>query len=300
MTVEETIDRINDNIVEITETYIDIKKHGVNYKACCPFHNEKTPSLVISPAKGIFKCFGCGEGGDAISFIQKHEGVDFREALIIGAKKLKIQFTWDVKEDNFNDAEYKRKEAFYIMLRKIADFYESQLKAAPKALKYLTARNISTDDDFCIGYAPEGNKLLEYAASNGIKRDALIEIGLVKENEDKSGCYDFFRDRIMFPIANQRGKIIGFTGRTMSKEPKIAKYLNSPESDIYHKGEELFGLNIARGAIKREDLAYLVEGNPDVKRLHQIGVTNTIAPCGTALTVEQAQLLKRYTNKVVV
>lgn len=303
MDIRTAIERVNDHPVEIIETYIELKKAGRNYEGKCPFHGEKTGSLIVSPGKGMFKCFGCGVGGDALTFIQKHEGLnnngsDFLESLKIGAKKLNFQFEIDKKKNEFNDAEYKRKESFHIMMQKVSDFFEEQLKNSAKAKKYLTERNFTYDDDFSLGYAPAGNKLLAFADANGIKRDSLIAMGLIKEQDDKKGCYDFFRDRLMFPISNERGKIIGFTGRTFSQDKKIAKYLNSPETDIYHKSEVLYALNIARGTIKREDLAYIVEGNPDVKRMHQIGITNTIAPCGTALTIEQARLLKTYTNKV--
>jgi len=298
MNVKEAIDRINDHVVEITETYLELKKEGTNYKACCPFHNEKTPSLVISPAKGKFKCFGCGEGGDAIEFIKKHEGVDFPEALKIGAKKLNFVFEFDKKENDFNDAEYKRRESFHLMMAKVSEFFEGELKKSAAAQKYIATRDFETGNDFSIGFAPAGNKLLEFADANGIKRNSLLEMGLIKENDDKNGFYDFFRNRIMFPISNPRGKIVGFTGRSLTDDKKIAKYLNSPETELFHKGNELFALNIARGAIKREDLAYLVEGNFDTMRMHKIGVTNVVAPCGTALTLEQAKLLKTYTNKV--
>lgn len=303
MIVKEAIDRVNDHIVEIVSTYVDLKKAGRNFEAKCPFHSEKTGSMIVSPAKGMFKCFGCGEGGDALTFIQKHEGYsnhgeDFIKSLKEGAKKLNFQFELDKKENDFNEAEYKRKEAYHIMLAKVVSYFEAQLLASPKAKKVLDDRKLNYEDDFSIGYAPAGNKLLEFADKSGIKRDALIKVGLIKVQDDNKGSYDFFRDRIMFPIANERGKIVGFTGRTLSNDKKIAKYLNSPETELYNKGEILYALNIARGAIKREDQAYLVEGNTDVKRMHQIGVTNTVAPCGTALTIEQARLLKRYTNKV--
>jgi DNA primase len=416
MDVREVIDRINEDIAQVVGNYVDLKIIGNKYKACCPFHNEKTPSFTVTPARGIYKCYGCGKGGDAVSFIQEHEGVPFKEALEIGAKKLNIDFQWITDKSNFNDEEYKHKESLKIVCQKAAEFFAGQLKLHPEAIKYLKDRGfdphsetwrepvkvqvpdkpaeakpvetdplfhdaaeltilaqkasisyiqrklsigskraekimaqleaagivgpvfpmaprtviltdleqlksisfngtppsaepepepdahvtVSVKDNhvlpFMIGFAPDGNELLKWAKKEAIKLNLLIEADLVKSKE--SHDYDTFRNRIMFPVANKSGKIIGFTGRTLSTDKATPKYLNTGDTPIYTKGNELFAINLARNEIRREDKAYLVEGNFDVARMHQIGVLNTIAPCGTALTVEQARLLKTYTNKV--
>lgn len=413
MDVREVVDRINEDIAEIVGNYVELKTIGNKYRACCPFHNEKTPSFTVTPARGIYKCYGCGKGGDAISFIQDSQGVDFKEAVEIGAKKLNLDFTWIADKSNFNDEEYKHKESLRIVCQKAADFFADQLKANPEALKYLNNRNFNpilatwtepvkkqqviapveskpeidslffdaaefvvlkndastsllqrklklgynrvdkilgqletagivgpmagykrevilsdleqlktllessaaTDEliedqapvesgiehennviPFMLGFAPDGNELLKWAKKESINVNLLIEADLVKSKEGRE--YDTFRNRIMFPISSKSGKIIGFTGRTLSNDKGIPKYLNTGDTPIYCKGNELFALNLARNEIKKEDKAYLVEGNFDVTRLHQIGVMNTIAPCGTALTVDQAKLLKQYTNKV--
>lgn len=299
MEVREVIDRINDDIVEIVSHFVELQPAGRNYKAPCPFHNEDTPSFVVSPAKGIYHCFGCGKGGDAISFIQEHEHIEFKEAVSLGAKKLNISFEWREVKD-FDDADYKHKESLRIVCQKAAEFFYNQLTKNLVAKEYVESRGfeVADDDPFLIGYAPPGNVLLKWSRENKINLQLLIEAGLVDKNDKTGQPYDFFRDRIMFPICNKSGKVIGFTGRALDETKKVAKYMNSPDTDIYNKAKELFGLNIARHSIKSENRAYLVEGNFDVKRLHSIGVNNSIAPCGTALTIEQARLLKLYTKNV--
>ncbi|MBV5334211.1 MAG: DNA primase [Sulfuricurvum sp.] len=305
MEVREVIDRINEDIADIIGNYVEIKTIGNKYKGCCPFHNEKTPSFTVTPARGIYKCYGCGKGGDAVSFIQDHEGVGFKEALEIGAKKLNLDFSWIADKSNFNDEEYKHKESLRIVCQKAADFFAEKLKENKEALKYIEDRNFSITENegdnnnfipFNIGFAPEGNELIAWAKKNSISLNLLIEADLIKSKDGRE--YDTFRNRIIFPIASKSGKIIGFTGRTLSTDKSIPKYINTGDTPIYCKGNELFALNLARNEIKKEDKAYLVEGNFDVTRMHQIGVINTLAPCGTALTVEQARLLKQYTNKV--
>ncbi len=301
MDVTQVIERIKDDVYEIVSSYVELKRNGRLYKACCPFHDEKTPSFTVTPDRGIYKCFGCGAGGDAISFIEKHEGVNFKEAVEIGAKKLRLDFNWQEAKP-FNQEEYKQRESLKIVCNKAADFFRVQLEASKEVQQYLTDRGFppQEDDAFLVGYAPDGNKLLDYAKQAGMKINLLIDAGLVKKSEH--GEYDAFRNRLMFPICNKSGEVIGFTGRSLDADPekvkKYGKYLNTAETDIFHKGEELYALNLARPNISKKERAYLVEGTTDVMRLHQIGVLNTIAPCGTALTVNQARLLKKYTNKV--
>lgn len=299
MQVKEAIDRINDEIVEVISHFIELKQQGRNYQGCCPFHNEKTPSFSVSPAKGIFKCFGCGKGGDSINFVMEHEKVEFIDALKIAAKKLNLQVEWQEQKRDFNDQEYKHKESLRIVCGKAAEFFQTCLINSKVATDYLKNRNFETDlaDPFMIGFAPAGNVLLKWVAENQISISLLKEAGLIGTN-DVGQPYDFFRDRIMFPICEKNGKVIGFTGRTILERKDLAKYLNTNDTDVFSKGKELFGLNIARHTIRNQNRAYIVEGNFDVKRLHNIGITNALAPCGTALTEDQALLLKLYTKNV--
>lgn len=288
------IEQINGEILSVVSNFIELKRSGVNHSACCPFHNEKTASFHVNQAKGIFKCFGCGKGGNAIEFIKEHEGVDFKQAVEIGAKKLKIDFEWK-KNTNFDQAKYKHIESLHIACNIVERFFAEQF-TNPEAEKYIKSRNfiIPTHGSFEIGYAPNGNALLTYARQNGVKTEILEEIGVLKSNE--KGIYDFFRNRLIFPISNARGQTIAFAGRDLKENSKV-KYLNSPESAIYIKGNELYALNAARITIKNEDRAYIVEGYPDAMRMHAIGISNTVATSGTALTIAQTNLLKRYTNK---
>jgi DNA primase len=299
MQVKEAIDRINDDIVEVISHFVELKQQGRNYQGCCPFHNEKTPSFSVSPSKGIYKCFGCGKGGDAISFVMDHEKCEFMEAVRIGSKKLNLQVDWQEQKRDFNEEEYKHKESLRIVCGKAAEYFQSCLKESPEALAYLKKRNFVTDatDPFMIGYAPSGNTLIKWAGEQNLNLNTLQEAGLIATN-DQGQRYDFFRDRIMFPICEKNGKVIAFTGRTLSERKDLAKYMNTGETDVFKKGNELFALNIAKQTIRNQNRAYIVEGNFDVKRLHSIGITNAIAPCGTALTEEQVLLLKQYTRNV--
>ena len=298
MEVREVIDRINDDIVEIISHFVELKQDGRNSKGRCPFHNENTPSFVVSPQKGIYKCFGCGKGGDAVSFIQEHEHVEFKEAIEIGAKKLNIQFEWREQKD-FNEQEHKQKESLRIVCLKAAQYFQQCITKNIVGKDYLKERKFKTspEDPFMLGYAPQGNTLMKWAEENQLNRHLLMEAGLIGFNEKNNQHYDFFRNRLMFPICDKTGKVVGFTGRALSADDK-AKYLNTPDTDIFSKGKELYALNIARHAIRREQRVYLVEGNFDVKRLHSIGVENTVAPCGTSLTIDQARLLKTYTKNI--
>ena len=302
MIVKEAIDKINDSVEEIVGSYVELKQKGRSYQAYCPFHDEKTPSFVVTPAKGLYHCFGCGKGGDAINFIQEHEGCDFKDALKKGASILNFQFEWDRKENDFNEAEYKHKESLYLLNKRLADFFSDQLPKHPTAVNYFKKRDQSTDNDFMIGYAPSGDTFFKAIDALNLNRDLLLELGVIGKSTygDGEGFYFRFQNRLMFPICNKNGKVVGFTGRdiTWKKGDKKGKYVNSPESAIFQKGEELYGLNVAKGAIKRADRAYLVEGNTDVTRLHQIGISNTVGASGTALSIEQITLLKRFSNKV--
>lgn len=301
MTVNDTIILVNENIDQIAESYLELKREGARYKGCCPFHTEKTPSFIITPSRGMYKCFGCGKGGDAIHFIQEIEGVDFKKALEIGAKKLNLEFKWeDNKRDDFDSKEYKEREALHIVCSAAAAFFVKQLQSNKNAQEYLTKRGYSKESiaDFEIGYAPLNNDLYKWAIAHGYQLDLLVKAGLVKKNESSMQYYDFFRNRIMFPIVDRSGKVIGFSGRSLDDLGKYPKYLNSPETLLFNKSKIVFGLNSARSSVKKNNRVYLVEGNFDVMRLYQIGVPNVVAPCGTALTKDQIQLLKQYSNNI--
>ncbi|MCT4643635.1 MAG: DNA primase [Carboxylicivirga sp.] len=295
MDAKRVIEQINDEIYEVVSGFVKLKKAGINYKACCPFHNEKTASFSVNPAKGIFKCFGCDKGGNAIEFIKEHENVDFKEAVEIGAKLLNLNFEWK-KSTNWDEAKFKHEESLKIACSIIEKFFLEQLNHKD-AQQYVKQRNLAIPENgsFSIGYAPNGNALLTHARGKGLKTEILEEIGVLKSND--KGVYDFFRNRLIFPVSNSRGQTIAFAGRDLNENSKL-KYLNTPESSIYIKGNELYALNIARFTIKNEDRAYIVEGYSDVLRMHDIDVVNTVATCGTALTNAQAKLLKKYTNKV--
>jgi len=289
------VETINSDVVSIVSNFIELKKSGVNHKASCPFHQEKTASFLVNPVKGIYKCFGCGKGGNAISFIMEHEGVEFKEAVEIGAKKLNINFQWK-RATKFDERKHKHTQSLHIACNLVEKFFIEQL-SNPKAQEYLKKRNwtIPENGNIDVGYASDKNALLNHARKNGIKLEILEEIGVIKA--DNNSFYDFFRDRLIFPISNSRGHTIAFAGRDLDYKAKV-KYLNTKESSVYVKSNELYALNSARFTIKNEDRAYIVEGYADVLRMHSIDVNNSVATCGTALTKSQAQLLKRYTNKI--
>jgi len=295
MDAKRVIEQINDEVYEVVSNFVTLKKAGINYKACCPFHNEKTASFSVNQAKGIFKCFGCDKGGNAIEFIKEYENVEFKEAVEIGAKLLNLNFAWK-KSTNWDEAKFKHEESLRIACSIIEKFFLEQVNHKD-AQQYIIERKLAIPENgsFNIGYAPTDNALLAHAREKGLKTEILEEIGVLKSND--KGVYDFFRNRLIFPVSNSRGQTIAFAGRDLNENPKV-KYLNTPESSIYIKGNELYALNVARFAIKNEDRAYIVEGYSDVLRMHDIDVINTVATCGTALTNAQAKLLKKYTNKV--
>lgn len=305
MIIKEAIDRLKENIVEVVSHYVELKSHGRSHEGCCPFHNEKTASFKVSESKGVFKCFGCGKGGDAITFIMEHDKVEFMEALKIGARKLNLQVDWNEEKKDFNVVEYQHKESLRILCGKVATYYQQCLRDSKTASDYITSRKfkideVPEDDLLMIGYAPAGNYLLKWAKENNINLSLLKEAGLIDYSTERNQDYDFFRDRIMFPICEKTGKVIGFTGRAIVDKKGVAKYMNSLDTEIFRKGNELYALNVARQPIRVESRLYMVEGNFDVKRLHSIGVFNVVAPCGTALTVDQIRLLKNYTKNVTI
>ena len=288
------------DIVDVVERYVPLKKGGANYSARCPFHNEKTPSFTVSPAKQFYYCFGCGAKGSAIGFIMEYAGMGFREAV----QDLASSCGMTVPDD---DPALKGKETakgaagLYDIMAQAMEFYRAELKKSTAAIEYLKGRGLTGEiaARFRIGYAPDGWQSLE-AAFPDYQAGNLVECGLVIEGESdgkRSKRYDRFRDRIMFPIINPRGQVIGFGGRIMGEgEPK---YLNSPETPIFEKGREVYGLPQARSAIRDTDTVIVVEGYMDVVALAQHGVANCVAALGTATTPVHVQKLMKQAGRIV-
>lgn len=292
--IEEVKRRID--IVELISGYIALKKTGRNYKANCPFHSEKTPSFMVNPDRQIFKCFGCGEGGDVFVFLKKIEGLEFGEALKLLAGRAGVE----LKEYKPSAAE-KRKETLLDISSLVSDIFHYFLtrhKFGKSALEYLKSRSITKEsvDSFKLGFAPhQKNFLFRFLVKKGFSPVDIVASGLVIPTSD--GPVDRFRGRIVFPIADIQGRVIAFSGRALgNQEPK---YLNSPETPIFKKSKTLYGINLAKAAIKKEKSAVLVEGNLDVISCHQVGTENVIAPLGTALTIQQVETIKKLTDSVL-
>lgn len=295
-------------IEEVVSDFLTLKKRGVNYIALCPFHNEKTPSFNVNPARNIYKCFGCGKGGDSVSFVMEHEKMTYPEALRYLAKKYNIEveeiYNRDSEEEKKTESE---REGLYVVNAFAQRYFTETLLNTDEGksigLSYFKERGLSDHviHKFQLGYAPKGkNVFTETALKEGYKLDYLIKSGLTIQSEDNSEkIYDRFAGRVMFPIHNLTGRVIGFGGRTLVKDTK-AKYINSPENEIYHKGNILYGMNLARKAITREDNCFLVEGYMDVISMHQCGIENVVASSGTSITIEQIRLIKRYTNNITI
>ncbi len=288
------------NIVEVVGAYVRLLPAGKNYKALCPFHQEKTPSFYVSPEKGLWHCFGCGAGGDVIDFVQRIEGLTFTEAIAKLSRQLGIRW----QPSQATRREEWTKERLLQLNQWAVEFYERVLWASEvgeRARQYLFQRQISTATArmFRLGYAPAAWDVLVKAAQEGnFKIDELMQAGLAQKVREGQGFIDRFRDRLMFPIFNPQGEPIGFGGRILSEgEPK---YLNTPETPLFQKRKVLYALNLARNAIREKGEAILVEGYMDAISLHQAGFTNTVATMGTALNADTVQILKRYTNKVII
>lgn len=296
------------NIIDVIQEYIPLKKVGASFKALCPFHQEKTPSFIVSEEKQIWHCFGCNLGGDVFGFIKQYEGLEFPEVLRILAKKAGIQL------ERQNPAWQNRRTKILDILKLAAEFYHQTLlksQIAQTARQYLKNRQLAelTIDEFKIGYAAPGwQTVSDFLKKRGYKDQEILESGLAVSKISspnqvslKSGLtyYDRFRERIMFPIWDIYGNIIGFGARTMSVEQKIAKYINTSDTLVYHKSEVLYAMHKAKQAIRQENLAVIVEGYMDVISSHQAGIKNVVAVSGTALTLEQLNLLKRHTNNIV-
>ncbi len=305
----ETIDRIYAaaNIVEVVGDYVTLKRKGANYQACCPFHSEKTPSFVVSAAKGLFKCFGCGKGGNAVTFVMEHDGVTYPEALKIVAKKYGIE----VKERELSQEEVQRnddRESMFVLNSWAYDYFIDTIhnneEGVAIGLSYFRLNRGFSDATirkFGLGFAPSGGDTMSQAASKaGYKEEFMLSTGLSLKRESDGRIYDRFRDRVIFPIHNISGRIVGFGGRTLRTDKKVAKYQNSPESEIYSKKRELYGLHFAKKAIQQADYVIMVEGYTDVISMHQAGIENVVSSSGTSLTTEQIRLLGRFTTNITV
>ena len=305
----ETVDRIYAaaNIVDIVGDYVTLKRKGVNYVACCPFHNEKTPSFVVSPSKGLYKCFGCGKGGNAVTFVMEQEAVSYPEALKMVAKRYGIE----VREEALSDEELRRnddRESMFALNDWAAEYFANFLHRDSEGinvgLSYFRQKRGLTEatiKKFGLGFCPsKGDRMTQDALTAGYKQEFLLSTGLSLVSERNGGLYDRFRDRVIFPVHNISGRIVAFGGRTLRTDKQVAKYQNSPESEIYSKKRELYGLYFAKRAIQQQDFAILVEGYLDVISMHQAGIENVVASSGTSLTTEQIRLLGRFTKNITV
>jgi len=311
---KETIDQIyhTADILEVVGDYVPLKRNGQNYWACCPFHNEKSPSFSVAPAKGFYKCFGCGKSGNVVNFVMDIEGSSYPEALRALAKKYGISIPEEEERTPEEQLRQNERDSQYIVSNWAKDHYHSLLLKTEEGMGvgygYLRERglNLGTIQTFELGYSlDQWDDLLKAAEKAGHQLKYLEKTGLVVQRQDDQGQdtgrrYDRFRGRVMFPIHNVSGRVVGFGARTLKRDDKMAKYLNSPESEIYHKSDVLYGLFQARQAIRHEELCYLVEGYLDVLSLHQGGIKNVVASSGTSLTEGQIRLIKRYTDNVTV
>lgn len=303
-----TIERILDTaqIVEVVSDFVSLKKRGTNYVACCPFHHEKTPSFSVSPSKGIFKCFGCGKAGSAVTFVMEHEQMSYVEAL----KYLGNKYGIEVKEKEESQEEAQQRllhESLLIVNDFAKDFYAKRLWESEDGqaigLSYFRERGFSDETirKFGLGYSPDERRAFTHQAQKkGYKKEHLVAVGLTIEREESGELFDRFYDRVMFPWRSISGKVIAFGGRTLRSDKNIAKYINSPESEAFVKNKSLYGIYEAKSAIVREQKCYLVEGYTDVISFHQAGIENVVASGGTSLTSGQIGLIKRFSNKITV
>lgn len=301
-----TIERILDvaEISDVVSDFVTLRKRGVNQLGLCPFHNEKTPSFTVSPAKGIFKCFGCGKGGNSVNFIMEHENLTYPEALKWLAKKYNIEIV--EKEETEEQKQQKDDRESMMIVSSFAQKYFTRYlweenEGRTIGLSYFRERSFRDDilKKFEVGFAPDGKTpFTETAQKEGYKIDFLEKTGLTIKRDD--WLRDRFAGRVMFPIHNLAGRVIAFGGRILKDDKKAAKYLNSPESDIYHKSRVLYGIFQAKREISKTDRCYLVEGYTDVMSMHQAGIENVVASSGTALTPDQIRMVKRFTPNMTI
>jgi DNA primase len=291
-------------IEEVVADFVSLKRRGTNYIGLCPFHNEKTPSFTVSPAKGIFKCFGCGKAGSTVNFLMEHEHYTYPEALRFLAKRYHIEIA-EEEQTPEKIQEQNEKETLFLINQFAQKYFEQTLFETEDGkaigLTYLQERGFREEyiRKFQLGYSKEGwEDFSSHAVSEGYKPEYLVKTGLSIQKEDR--LIDRFHGRVMFPIHSASGRIIGFGGRILSADKQTAKYLNSPESDIYNKSKSLYGLYYARNAMVAKNNCYLVEGYTDVISLHQAGIENVVASSGTSLTHDQVKLIQRYTQNITI
>lgn len=302
-----TVQKILDaaKIEEVVGDFVTLKRRGVNYIGLCPFHNEKTPSFTVSPAKNICHCFGCGKGGSPVNFIMEHENLSYVDALRYLAKKYRIEIV--EKELTKEEMDKRNDRENMLAANKFAlEFFENALNNTDEGrnigMTYFRERGFRDDTikKFCLGYSPDSFEALGKAATKaGFSHKTLVDVGLCIENQ-RGGLTDRFRGRVMFPVHSISGQIVAFGGRVLKKTENTGKYVNSPESEIYHKSNELYGLYFAKNAIQRNDVCYLVEGYADVISMHQAGIENVVASSGTSLTTGQIRLIHRFTSNIIV
>lgn len=309
MIPKDTVDKILDSaqIVDVISDFVSLKRRGANYIACCPFHNEKTPSFYVSPAKGIYKCFGCGKSGTAVGFVMEHESMTYVEALKYLARKYGIEVK--EKEDSPEEiAARQRNESLLLVMDYTEQFFKDSLKTQEgRSIGYAYFRSRGLEDatieKYGLGWSPKsGHALAEAALAKGYKEEFLTATGVCIKRNDGS-LIDKFYDRAMFPIHSVSGRVIAFGGRTLRSDYKtanIGKYVNSPETEIYDKSRSLYGIYFAKSEISKLDKCYLVEGYLDVLSMHQLGITNVVASSGTSLTVPQIRLIKKFTDNVTI
>ncbi len=293
------------NIVDVVSEFVSLRKAGVNYKGLCPFHDEKTPSFVVSPSKGYCHCFSCGKGGNAVGFIMEHEQMTYPEALRWLAKKYNIEIHERELTDNEKREEGERESLFIVndwALHYFQDNLFNTQAGQAIGMQYFRSRGFRDDtiNSFQLGYAlPERDALARAATAKGFKEEFLVTTGLCYRRED-GRLQDRYAGRVIFPVHTVTGRVVAFGGRILENNKKLAKYVNSPESLIYHKSNELYGIYQAKHAITKQDRCYLVEGYIDVTSMHQSGVENVVASSGTSLTTGQIRLIHRFTNNITV
>ena len=306
MIPQETVNRILDlaQVEDVVGDFVTLKRAGSVYKACCPFHNEKTPSFVVSPAKGIYKCFGCGKSGTAVGFVMEHESMSYVEALKYLAKKYNIEVI--EKEETAEDIAKRQRNESLILVSEYAGrfFQDSLMTPEGQTIGYQYFKSRGLEDEtirkYGLGWAPiDRSTFTNLARSAGYKEEYLLDTGLCKKYDD-GRVVDTFHDRVIFPIHSVSGRMIAFGGRTLKNDKTIPKYVNSKETEIYVKSRSLYGIYFAKNEISRQDKCILVEGYLDVLSMHQLGITNVVASSGTSLTVEQIRLIRKFTNNVTI
>ena len=306
MIPQETVNRILDTaqIVDVVSDFVTLKKRGANHIACCPFHNEKTPSFSVSASKGIYKCFGCGKSGTAVGFVMEHENMTYVEALKYLARKYHIEVV--EKEESADEIAQRQHHESLLLVSEFAGkfFRESLDTPEGQSIAYQYFRSRGLEDEtirkYGLGWAPVSRMaFVDKAREAGYKEEFLTETGLCVKYDD-GRLVGRFHDRVMFPIHSVSGRVIAFGGRTLKTDKSVAKYVNSPETEIYVKSKSLYGIWFAKSSISRADKCILVEGYLDVLSMHQLGITNVVASSGTSLTVEQIRLIRKFTNNITI